>query len=354
MENDHIYLDLNIFNQLGNDPLIANFSETRSSNYLIHPNDYKLAIVRWDIPPSSFPLFIFRIQEGILQNNVNLGQYSVSLVDTASSDIFTEDVIYVPSDINPIPKSPANNFGIGDYDNKYYFIYTVDSILAMFNTALETAFTALKFSHPGNPATRSPFFTFDSVTKYISLYVQEEYLDGNDIEIYTDLYGSQLLFSGFDLSISYTPITYARFVLLSNILETNKFSTLGPDGHKWFYINQVNESLTAHTSFKSVVFRTNLLPIRNENIVSNEFANNIIEPILTDYSITNFNGNREVISFYNQSPYRLIDLQGTTPLQSIDIQLFWRDDQNVLRYIYVYPGQKINIKLAFISKGLTN
>jgi hypothetical protein len=77
-------------------------------------------------------------------------------------------------------------------------------------------------------------------------------------------------------------------------------------------------------------------------------------PIITDF-IPNINspGESRSIAYYNPtSQYRLIDMVSDTPLQKINLKIYWVDISNNIYPLYVSVAQQASIKLAFIRKSL--
>lgn len=76
------------------------------------------------------------------------------------------------------------------------------------------------------------------------------------------------------------------------------------------------------------------------------------QPILTDFQISVENGPeaRSYAQYVPTSEYRLIDLTGTTPLNNIDIQVYWQDKFRTLYPLYINPLDSLDMKLLFRRK----
>jgi hypothetical protein len=57
------------------------------------------------------------------------------------------------------------------------------------------------------------------------------------------------------------------------------------------------------------------------------------------------------IQYILQSVYKLIDLIGNDPINTIDIKLFWYDSHNNIYPLGVSLGDSISLRLVFIKKG---
>lgn len=350
--DSHSYLNIDLRNDPNYDQpafqnlLQAQFFETKQKNIIKNSREYHLAISRFNVPIGNIPLFIFRIQEGPAQANINLGIYQITL--RFNNQNFSEYITYNPTTpgLN-LPNPPSLNSGKQN-TTAYYYNFKIQPLLNMFNTSLSTQYTLLKAAYPGTLTTEAPFFWFNPETKLIKLYCEDAYSLANEVEIWINQ-PSQFLFEGFDLEFFGELTRYYKFEVYTNPIRTNGFNATH------IYMEQLNQTISKYTSFKKIVFKTSLIPIRLENAsYNNESGISVDEPILTDYVISDWLGDRENFIFFNRGPYRFIDLVSDNPIKSINIQVFWEDELNVLRLIDIFPGNTLNIKLAFIIKGLSN
>lgn len=76
------------------------------------------------------------------------------------------------------------------------------------------------------------------------------------------------------------------------------------------------------------------------------------QPILTDFqlSVTNGTEARSYAQYVPTSEYRLIDMTGTTPLNNIDIQVYWQDKFRTLYPLYINPLDSLDVKILFRRK----
>ena len=89
------------------------------------------------------------------------------------------------------------------------------------------------------------------------------------------------------------------------------------------------------------------------SIVQNIGSSTSYQPILTDFQILTTNGTeaRSYAQFFPSGEYRLIDLTGTTPLNNIDIQVYWQDKFQQLYPLYINPLDSLDMKLLFRKKS---
>ncbi len=355
---DHIYLNVSIS---ANDESSANasYSESRPQAIVPKGDDYQLAVTRFNIPLGRIPLLIFRIQTAgefdPPQTNPNLGVYIFTL--TFGVNDYSENVIFQPDLTSiPVPNPPSDNNN-EQVDSSYYYVYTLNRILFLFNTTLETAFTALKLANPAAPQTEAPFFFADSDNK-IHLVTQIEYNDAVDpVEIFINNPLNRF-FDGMDFIFEFSSdVKEARFVLYEDPLFDNGYTPFGtvpvtPPTH----IQQIQQdnNIGAWSELKAIIFQTSLIPIRQENIASTGTeGQDIIQTILTDFDVSGWQGNRNPISFASQGPYRYIDILSHTPIRSFNLDVLWRDSQGRVRFIEVFSNP-ITVKLAFIRKHLVS
>jgi hypothetical protein len=111
---------------------------------------------------------------------------------------------------------------------------------------------------------------------------------------------------------------------------------------------------------ETIVFTTSNIPIVSEYIPSsNDLANtssvtaNSTLSILADFipAIQTGVDIRTNIVFFNQGEYKLMNLASNTPLQSVDIQLYWTDNKNTLYPVFIAPGGLVTVKILFRKKG---
>jgi hypothetical protein len=132
----------------------------------------------------------------------------------------------------------------------------------------------------------------------------------------------------------------------------------------YFRFKQDYSVLEYWSSLRKIVIATNMIPVNNEYLpATNNNANinvdqsgvNVSYPILTDFTptIESSAGSSRSIAYYIPSAqYRLVDLISDTPLQNIDIRLYWEDRDGNFYPLQVSVFQQSSIKLAFVRKSL--
>lgn len=361
-EANHQYINIEIKPKPNTQVTPATFSQTFTQEFLNKGTDYNLAVIRFRIPISGIPYFYFRIQEGLGQTNPNLGIYSFTMVDVLSGDEFTEYVDFIPYDLTVSePAPPSNNNGFQNIETRYYNVYDVSGWIFMLNSTLKTCFNNLKAAHPTNPVTEAPFLLYDPVTQLISYVVTYNYLTSGQIETFFNE-NLQGFFDSLEYSLFNNVTKFGLFIVYAQPLGSTVYS----NGYSKYAVAPTNPpayiemkgnyvGVEKFAGLRAFVIKTSLLPIRYENTNSTDIGGDLSEDtILTDFNVSDYYGNRSDVIFFPQGPYRLIDILSSTPLRSIDLQIFWKDKNGFLRPMFVYAGDTLTIKLGFITKGQSN
>jgi hypothetical protein len=389
---DNVYYNLTI--RALDKPILAEFFETRQDIILDDPNDYYMTIARFTVPLNSLPIFIFKIEEGITQNDANKGSYSVSLVHNASGDVFTENLQFISENLSPVPVPPSLNNG-KQLISQYYYVYAYQHMINMINTALANAFVALQAMHPTIYSSNPPFFYYDENSELISLVAQKTYdndgffinvspgpiqtLFPQEIKIYSNtilltlLDSFDVFFEGYNnnnnltASFNIRASPFNRNVYFpNNVSPTDLLINPTNDLPPTAFISSTQEykSLIFWNSFRNLLFVTNTIPIKNEYLPTINSLNNPLQgeginnffPILTDFEplLENAGNTRGLLNYVADGQYRLTDMQSNLPLRKFDIKLFWVDQDNNLYPLTLFPYTQIKIKFLFARKELFN
>jgi hypothetical protein len=114
---------------------------------------------------------------------------------------------------------------------------------------------------------------------------------------------------------------------------------------------------------RQLIFTTALMPIANELVATplilnsnpaldNSDANNNFSPIITDLEVPLTRGDetKPTINYSPQAEYRLIDLQSNSPINGIEISIFWKDQYGFQHQFVLEPGCSASIKILFRKK----
>jgi hypothetical protein len=336
----------------------AQFTGERTTVLLKNPSDYLLSVVRFNLSSSCIPLQVFPIMPYGTINTTgdkNMSIYSVSLSYKAfTAQVYLTYVPYNTAAITPptLTSTRPNQSVIDDY----YYCYSYQHILDMFNTAWATCLTNL-IAAAGGPVgtTTPPQFTFDPVTRLISLQLQPQYLTTNLDPIYCYLNNNaQSLFQNFNYVYNGNSAPNGKsyqFVTSGGILQDDGTTTK---------LTQEITSLEAWSMAQSIVFCSGLVPINPESIGSQSIGFGVsnvsvasssnARPILTDFIISDPVDSRTLISYLPTAEYRWVNMSSNVPLQKFELSIYWTDIYGTFYPLLLDSNQACNIKILFKKK----
>lgn len=372
-ENDNIYINLSESNLVGpssglnllNNPVYANFNIQNDEPFFVNSSEFYCSIVRFDIPLDTIPTLIAPVQP-FPNTNPNLTKWGIGI--DLNGAIFIEPLVWQPElSVPPIIPSLDNPEPVSDY----FFMYSYQTLINMMNVAVSKACVAAGVATP-------PLFQLDQVTGIVSVIVPAIYttLPGTPSEQFVIVPGRPNIvmnwplfnyFYSFPFHLgSGVPITYVNNGFYYLTLNGYYFPPAPNDAFYYpgtptnipptnFKFSQEFSVLNTWAAVREILFLTGRIPVNNESITTaNNDSSTTRIPILTDFSpIVNKAGDNRSIAYYVPSgQYRLSDMISTLPLQSIDVNIFWRDLSGRIFPLSLNIGRQINIKLAFLRKDL--
>ena len=352
--DSHIYYDLAIQNNdnIGSAPVPLVFEEIRSNPYLTSPEDYLMSVVRFSVDTPTLPVFIPQILLG--QANVNKTIYSVTLSYLGFE--FQSYLLYSPSLLNEsTPVAPL----IQQDTTAYYHAYSYTKIITMVNAMFTAAVAGLN-ALVALPSVVVPFMEFDPYTYQCLLNADSTVYNAslaNPIKIFfnTPMFN---LFSSFNSTyLGYSNITNGKNYQLTTTLNNNVI-TIGASTYLQFY--QEYPTIPLWSPIQSIVFVSSLIPMSPaltsvpKIIVSGQLLNSAnnanLSSIITDIEVPLDKGfeYKPSINYTPQGEYRMVALNGNNPVNTIQIQVFWKDKLNVIHPLYLIGNA--NIKLMFRNK----
>jgi len=367
----HVYYSLDLINNdtTGTQPLpVLRFNEIRNSPFLSAPENYFMSVVRFNLQTPTLPVFIPQVQLG--QSNVNQLNYSftMSYVVAGTTIEYQQYIQYIPYDMTQPTPSPPLDFQ--DLTSAYYYIYSYQQWAYMVNQALTACYTGLNtavtLAGGTLPSTNAPFFEFDPQNL---LFI----LDADEAGYARTLSNPIKLFCNSPLQTLFSSFQFTRFGNNASIVNGKNYQ------FQIYNINDTNQLiLPTYTALQmyqegtsaallnpvqSIVFGTSLVPVVQENVsvpkvwgsdtaLFNVGNNSNIASILTDFQVPFSPGNtyRPEVSYAPNGEYRLIDLYGQSPLASLDLQVYWKDNFGNLHPFYLGPGCSANLKIMFRRK----
>lgn len=376
-EEDNVYVNI-VFNHnppanyintptgapTGEQDTPADYSVTETIPILDKASDYYCSVIRFTIPLDALPILICPIIPNT--NNIALSNKTPMVMNILYNGInYPINLQFLTENTITVIDPPLQN-QLTQVVTPYYYIYTYQTIINMYNIALNSIWisSGLAALFPGILA---PYFILDQVTELISIIVPKCFtqltapavsipiLSQNiaSVRFMTNFYskfngynqpnGNDLFFNFGGVTvglINYPPAEYTYPV---------PFTPLTTDYYKF---TQESSSLQYWPSIRRIIFTTAGIPVNPESIPSEK--ENASQAILTDFIIDTSNiGNvRSIAYFVPTAQYRLIDLNSDTPLQKLNIRIFWQDTIGNIYPLGITIFQQASLKLLFTRKSL--
>lgn len=368
----HLYYDIRVTNsdQFGstiNRPQIR-FNETRSVPYIERPDDWSCSVVRFEVDTYgvSMPLMIPAVELG--QANQNALEARITLKYGAS--FFTQQLQFVPENVIASASPPLV---FQDNSQGYYNLNSFQSFIQIINTAFSNALIGLKALVPVIAPARQPFIQIDQAG-YCYIYADQTYYDsglgiGNFIEIFFDegLYNYLASFQYDNFGSGTLTIPFARYRLKvygsPTFAPQNTFSVTDAFGtFTTLVCFQDYVNLQAWCPVAGIIFKSQILPVKpsltgvplifGSGTGQQQLATSNIVLYLTDLVVANNDGKqfKPGVIYTPTAEYRMIDLFGTTPLYTIDIEVNWVDNYGNEYPLILAPGATATMKILFRKK----
>jgi hypothetical protein len=394
MNSTHIYYNVNVSNDYSGWDISSNgqimpvatnnknyqlvFNQSRQQPYIVNPSEYYLSILRFTIATPSLPVFMCQPITG--QADVNKTVYAITLVNSLGV-LSTKNIEWQPDDTSvPIPTGIVDNSW---QLNPYYYCHSFNHMINLINNAFRWFRTSGFLANP----TLEPYIYLDSSSNLCTV--------AGNVNVYrTDLGG------GFLNDLGETGVKIYFNIELYNLFSSLKamyYGALGPaigadyqlimdTGTDEAYANtqpyitniiqninsasndvynrQEYNTLPLWTPVTKIVFRTTLLNVvpdivgtpvvyeNGNNNINNGKQNTDILNIMIDYSVALVKGTemRPYIYYEPLGEYRLTELYGNQPINSMDIAVFWKDSFGNLHPFYLDIGAAATIKILFRKK----
>ena len=321
--------------------------------------DYYMSIVQFSIPLDQVPILICPVLT--TNGNSNTTPLVIGIRDFSANVYYAQNLIWTPELTNePVVVQTG---GANQIITPYYYMYSYETLINMFNSALQLAFTAYDTANPGNPHTGlpCPFFVYDANSQLISLVAHQSWITHNPLT--QSIYINN---EGYTFLDSLPSIIYPNSVnsaIEDNVLTVyfngiNGFpSSSYPTTPTYVRMLQDYSTLFLWASVRKIVITSGSLPINFEQtpIFNNENPDQFNSlPIIADFvpNVGQTAGESRQIAYYVSQFYRLIDLTGGTPLNKIQFEIFWADKQNNLYQLEISNYQEATLKVVFVHKSL--
>lgn len=312
-EDTNIYYNFTFYNESDFDKS-AIINNTRVQNILERPSDYKMAVVRFNIPAINIPII----------NNFKDNYYYVRLeYDGEFSQIY----------MTQIPNEIPNAGRIWNYQE---FINSI-------NNALIASYNQLKLLKPLMPQTIPPKVVIAYDTKKIEIFFETTY--DSTIPNNTKVIFNKKLYNAFPTIESFALENNQEFAIIVKDNLINKRTISGID---YYAMYEESSSLFLINDFNDIQFESDNIPISPELIDGNK---NITRRVLTDFEGIQQINNRSAIQYFPQGPLRWIDLKSNHPLRDTDLRVYYTTKSGDTYPLKVPPLETLTVKLLFRKKN---
>jgi hypothetical protein len=339
---DNVYYNVRINGNSDGSLAVANYAETRSIPLVDNPSEYNFTCIKFNIPISTVPLLIIPVVP-YPNTDATKTVYSVSLSYNAFSSAqtfikWTPMTSALGSDTLSIPRKKLSaDAPYTDSNDAYYYCYSYTYFMGLVNNAFQTAFSDLSGQTTLPVGSAPPKFKYDAPSKLFTLVAPSSCYDVNNVATPIKIFMNNDLFNLFGAMPSYN---YVQPTLTGNdkqILITSNSAPIDTSGNIQFQQEYV--SLFNWMAFKSIIITSSTIPIIPEGIpaVNNSIytpdnelgGSSAYLPIISSYdALLDSNGYelfQSNIQYAPTGPYKLIEMIGTNPLNSIDLQVYWMD-----------------------------
>lgn len=383
------------------------FTEVRSSPILDNPNDYFLSIVRFSLDtPNSMPVMLPQINLDQTLANLNFPNETIYWVSMKYDDgtnpvVYTQaPVIFVPQSftqtgLGGTPVPPTFPLNLEKTTSSYYWLNSFQYFISMVNTALKSCYDQLFtiIDDPSGPykatlpaditADKYVYMTWDNDNNkatlnfpYITPFSWAQSALGTQPAKLFLYFDNQLytIFSSFEAVLVSTSLDPAvvginadkanYFLQCFNKYGTNFVkSTASVSGSPPYDILRMEQPYSTGATLcpiQSLVFNTSLIPIlpqligvprilRNNNL---QGQNDNISNEITDL-VVNVNRGDEYfpsVLYLPTAEYRLIDLNGNSPITGIQISVQWKDIYGIYHDFFLQNNCNCSMKILFRRK----
>ncbi len=358
LPNGNVYFNINIPNnaslQISPPATPAQFFEVRSDSIISgKPSDYTLSIVRASIPTATIPIKVIEIIQAPTNTDINKTVYSITLSWNGFDS--QQNIIWISqSAVAQVPQDTISTSHVNAKYVEYYSLFSVQHFINLINTAFAAAAAELLADHTA-PTTHPPFLYLDPISNRISLYADANYNSNTGtVGIFMNNFLSNNFGNSFDT------IYQGRSSLVGKNVQYLVYNRDGKNtetigGVAYFVMTQEYITKSNLSSFASLVFSSNNIPVRNE-LISSQFAttnqtSSSFFRILQDLEIDAIPNDVSFNSLtYNPSAeYRRMSLltENRDDLRTIDIQIYWKDNYDNYYLLYILPGDIATIKFLF-------
>ncbi len=374
---DIVYYDLVVANykseELDDNLQHLKFYETRQTPIIENASDYFMSIVKFQLDTFSLPVYYALIEPDQGDPTKMIYSFTTEYVYGTGASIYSQQrfCTWDPADMTKAtPKAPNQTSNGFQEHSEYYYCYSYHHMVKILNDTLALCMGDLFSQYPVVKFLSPPFFAWNASNNTISLYGNSEVYNSENTTDVVNIYcntSTYSLLNGMPVhkkGISNSLGRHYRFILDSNnganLIVGNQEAYGTTD--TLIKIDQEWSSIQLWTPVSSIVFTTSTLPItpnqvsapmliKNGEIVQLSSLANQSFNIITDMS-TNEQSYKPSLLYIPSAEYRLINLYNETPINQIDLQVYWRDKFGNLHPFKFPSGSSCSVKIAFIKKSI--
>jgi hypothetical protein len=317
------------------------YHEDKITPLLENPSDYHLIVARASVDSACIPLFIFK-DNGLLHSDPSyVSQYRLCLSYQANNA-----PVYIKFKSESLDVNASNRH-----------VYSINHFIKLLNTALSEAFTDLT-NLGALPSLLTPYFIYDIDTSLFSLVVEKTYENAIHLYMNSRLFS---IFSNFEhVKCNIGDANAKEYeIVIRNRYNNNTTTNLpSPLVNQPAFImtgEYINDTIK---DMNKLILTTSGIPVSEENMPKLNSDGSVSSINTTMAIITDFVTNEDEKSslgrhvyVYNPSIYRKIDLTGSRPLHTIDIQMYWQSRDGSIHRVMIPPYSKMSVKLLFSTKN---
>lgn len=308
---------------------------------------------------------------------INPSDYIVSITRFGLNARFPLFFPVIPNPSSPTTTDVSITFGYGGNYYQTFVIVTADEVkngvfsmgafISEINAASGTSYANLIGANP-SVAQMAPYFAFDPDTQIISMYVDEDWLNGSGGPL---IFFNQQLQSFLNFPASSYKSPPNAFGIDFQISVPNSSKLIPATGTRYGYpvalnalafdIIQVEQEYAQTNNFidlNKLIFTSANIPVVkqytpvNTTVSGSSITQSSFQQIITDFSIAVLEHNFTYISYLPTAEFRRISMTGSKPMDTLDMSVTYSTFSGGLHNIYLPPGGSLDVQLTFERKKL--
>ena len=379
---NHVYMDLSMVNNDADStkpPANLFFAETRDKPIIDNPQEWYVTVARFHLDTfSCLPVFIPSIQlnQPTATEDANQTIYSFTMEHHLSGGLvgkFMQTYMtYNPQDLTqPKPALPSVS-GKQDLSSSYYFCMNNTHVVNMINQCLIDLYADYKAylvkiqcpieQYPN--LTNPPWVAYDNSSHQLIFNFDAAAYDPSlptPINLFCNTAMFNLL-NSFEFIVNSSSGNGCGANYKFNVYNNQGTNSMDLGTYTALQLYEDYPSVNQWSPVSSIVLCSNTLPITGtiqgapkvfnaSNNVQNSGSNSM--KVISDFTVAldNANSYRPSVD-YTPVIYRMIDMIGHSPINYLDIQLYWKDKFNNFKPMTIGSGQSCDIKILFRKKIL--